>query len=165
LVAIMVLAWFCLRRRRRQKQGTQGTSSLPPHASSQQESGTSANEKYPVSPTTASYPSTFPSRHPQTIAYSPQASSPPPAWSERHTPSTYHEGSPPMPQQAWGAHEMPIQYANQQPYYPTPPDPSQSLSKHAYRADAHAELPSIKSPVNEMAEMPEVRSPVPKRGL
>lgn len=32
-------------------------------------------------------------------------------------------------------------------------------------ADAHAELPSIKSPVNEMAEMPEVKSPVPKRSL
>jgi hypothetical protein len=70
-----------------------------------------------------------------------------------------------MPQQAWGAHEMPIQYANQQPYYPPPSDPSQSPSKHANMADAHAELPSIKSPVNEMAEMPEVKSPVPKCSL
>jgi hypothetical protein len=165
LTVTMVLAWFCLRRRRRQKQSAQGASGLPSHASSQQESGAPANEKYPVSPTAASYPITFPSPHPHAAGYTPQASPNPPTWSEHHTPSTYYEGTPPMPRQAWGAHEMPIQYVDQQPYYPPPPDPSQSPSKHEYMASTHAELPSIQSPVNEMPEMPGVRSPVPKRGL
>jgi hypothetical protein len=89
LVVIAALAWFFLRRRRRQNQDTRTGSNLPPHATAQQHKSTAtANEKYAVSPTTASYPSTYPSPHPQTIAYSPQASPPPPAWSERHTPST-----------------------------------------------------------------------------
>ncbi|KAF1933018.1 uncharacterized protein M421DRAFT_98183 [Didymella exigua CBS 183.55] len=164
LVCVIALAWCCLRHRHRQTPGSQTT----PHVSSdarglQQDSAAAANEKYIATPTTASYPSTFPSPHPHMPTYSPQVSPPPPSWSELHTPSTHYEGSPPMPQQAWASYDMPVQYVNQQQYYPPPTELSQTPSKHAHMASA--ELPSIRSPANEVAEMPEIRSPVPKRGL
>ena len=151
LIGIVALAWFCLRRQRRQKQAAPSATTDPQTRTSQQHG---AAEKFVATPTTTSYPSTFPSPHPHTPGYSPQASPPPPSWSD----STYYQGSPPMPQHTWGSHDMPIQYASQQPYFPPPQEPSQSPTKHSHTA-------SVELPPNEVLEMPEVRSPVPKRGI
>ncbi|KAJ8109048.1 hypothetical protein OPT61_g7738 [Boeremia exigua] len=155
LAGVIALAWFCLRRRRKQKQSTSPTTDVAPTQPSKQHG---VAEKYVATPTTASYPSAFPSPHPNTSGYSPQASPPPPSWSEHHSPNTYYHESPPMQRHTWGSHDMSIQYAHQQPYYPPPQDHLQSSTKHAYTASA--ELPP-----NEVLEMPEVRSPAPKKGF
>lgn len=170
LISVLAFAVFCLRRRRRQNKVAEPTLSTNP-ASQQHEMQA---EKYVATPTTASYPSGFPSPNMHTPGYSPQNSPSPPSWSEHHTSSTYHQDSPPMPQHVWtgwnqqrghdmGSQEMPIQHASQQPYYPPPQDPSQSPAKYAHTASV--ELPSIRSPANEASEMPELRSPVPKHGV
>ncbi|KAH6616877.1 hypothetical protein C7974DRAFT_53559 [Boeremia exigua] len=149
LAGILALAWFCLRRRRKQK-----ANDPPPATAMQAPPQHNGAEKFVATSTTTSYPSTFPSPHPNASGYSPQASPPPPSWSEHHSPSTYYHESPPMPQHTWGSHDMPIQYANQQPYYSPPSDPSQSV-KHSHTA-------SVELPPNEVLEMPEVRSPMPE---
>ncbi len=155
LAGVVFLAWFCLRRRRKQKQVTPPATDV---TQTQAPGQHGAAEKYVATPTTVSYPSTYPSPHTNTPGYSPQTSPPPPFWSEHGSPSPYYQSSPPMPQHAWGSHDMSIQYANQQPFYPPPPDPSQSPTKHAY-------MDSAELPPNEVLEMPEVRSPAPKKGF
>lgn len=167
LAAIIALAWFCLRRRRNQKESQSSTQETIAAATQHSSLAPIQTDKYVATPTTVSYPSPYPSPHPQAPGYSPQATSPPPAWSEHHSPSTYYQGSPPMSQHEWTDwntqrgyehHNMPTQFANQQQYYPPPSDLSQSPSKHAHMA-------SVEAPANEISEMPEVRSPAPKRPL
>lgn len=166
LAGIIALAWFCLLRRRSQKQEEQSFAHGPTAAATQQSDlAPIQTDKYVATPTTTSYPSPFPSPHPQGPGYSPQASPPPPAWSEHHTPSSYYQGSPPMSQHEWtdwdqqrgySAHDMPIHFATQQQYYPPPSEQAQFPSKQAHMA-------SVEAPANEILEMPEIRSPAPKR--
>ncbi|UPX11017.1 uncharacterized protein EKO05_0001644 [Ascochyta rabiei] len=150
LAGIIALIFICLRRRRKQAM----------HDQAERNPSTGPNLHGPdMAPkhfahASISQSSTMFASMAQSPTYSPQASPPPPStW---HGEQNSYQTSPPHQHQnsEWA------QQGNQsylQPYYPPPPDPSQSPARKS-PYEISVELPEVRSPAN--AEMSDVRSPI-----
>ncbi|KAJ4361584.1 hypothetical protein N0V95_001745 [Ascochyta clinopodiicola] len=155
---IVALVFFCLRSRRRSK-AVREQSQLPEVLETPNAGNPDAPQKSVA--THEVQGGTPHSSMPQPPTYSFQGSPPP---SNIYAPNAYHQNSP-SPHLThhsgdWGHQNLQAQgnYAYQQPYYPPPPEPSQS-PKESNPHTMIVELPNVRSPAN--AEMAEVRSPVP----
>jgi hypothetical protein len=139
LVAICVLAFCCLRSRRR-KRSSQSEGNYAPAIDPNTRSPTVEDKS--VTHFSMSQGSTMYSPNPQGSAYSP-AGSPRPQ-SDMHNSAYYHE-SPLQNQAKWGQPtDMGLvpQHAHQQTYYPPPQEMSAELASTAHPA----ELPNVRSP-------------------
>ncbi|KZM22983.1 uncharacterized protein EKO05_0011196 [Ascochyta rabiei] len=167
LLSVIALVFFCLRSRRRRKAA--GEQSQLPEATGGPNPHTPDMARKSVANSSVLQGSTLHSPMPQSPAYSPQNSPPPAlnAWhGDAHAPNTYHQNSPSPHLNHhsgdWGPQGSQAQnsYAYQQPYYPPPPEPSQS-PKESNPHTMSVELPDVRSPAN--AEMAQMRNPLPGR--
>ncbi|KAF2632023.1 hypothetical protein BU25DRAFT_454396 [Macroventuria anomochaeta] len=147
LAAIVAIVFFCLRRRRRSKQAEPNRVELAhnptvgPHSPAMTQK---MGANYSV------HGSSMHSPLVEAPAFSPQGSPPPNPWNGEQ--ANYYQGMSPHQQ---GGYNQP------QPYYPPPPEPSQSPGKQQSPQDVSHELPSTGTPA--ISELPQLRSPIPKR--
>jgi hypothetical protein len=134
LAAIIGIIFLILRRRRKSKQtGAEPSRAELAHTSAMGPTGPKTGGGYSVQGGSMHSPMV------EAPAYSPQG------WNGEH----HYQGL--SPQQGG--------YSPSQPYYPPPPDPSQSPAKH--QQEVTHELPSTATPA--ISELPHIHSPAPKR--
>ncbi|KAF9692450.1 hypothetical protein EKO04_009691 [Ascochyta lentis] len=145
LAATIGMIFFCLRRRRHSKPVEPNRAELahspavdPNSPAMKRGANQSINGNSMESPMV------------EAPAYSPQGFPPPNLWSSEHQ-ANCHQGIPPQQR----GYDIP------QAYYPPPPEPPQSASKHQNPQDVSHELPSTSTPA--ISELSHLRSPIPKR--
>lgn len=136
LAAIIGIIFLILRRRRKSKQaGAESSRAELAHNPAMDPNRPKTGGDYSVQVSSMHSPMV------EAPAYSPQG------WNGEQQ-ANYYQGL--SPQQGG--------YSPSQPYYPPPPDPSQSPAKHQ---DVTHELPSTGTPA--ISELPHLHSPAPKR--
>lgn len=149
LAAIVLVAFFCLRRHRKRTAQTDG--GVHPNMAANGRS--QITESGSVAHLSMSQGSTMYSPNPQVSAYSPHGS--PRSHSDYHN-SAYYDSPGHQHSNSWdqakGLGFVPA-HGNQQTYYPPPQASAHTMS---------VELPISQTPANP-AELPEVRSPKPIR--